>query len=408
MPVRRPRPVVVVGRRDGKAGIVGRQPLPQSPPELRLGGRVTEVHAASYAPVLEHPLQAGPGVAQKVAGEEGTTQVDVGQAVPCVPDASVHLDRRLAHLTPGPGAVGLGHGGRGQSLGRVEGVHGPGGMTGHAPGSLGLHPGVGQQMLDGLERPDRGTVLVALCRIGSGQPDRPAHGPHQVGAGQRHTEGRPPGQVVRRERPLPVDGHQPRHRSHPGRGAGQVDARTGHGQVGPRQAATVGSGNEDQCVGGALHVDGHARHQLALYDGQRRKVGGQHDGFDAVTGGSTGQSSELASQGRPEEGDVGQTPAQFLGHDAGFHPRGQGLALVVARPQLPPAGGGHSGIELRRPLAVIDGADGVGPEPIDQSGGGLGAGPVVPAKGGRPSVDRRRRKERRRPFVAQHAAQHLA
>ena len=109
----------------------------------------------------QHPVHAGPRTAQEIGRQEGAPQVDVGQALPRVADAPVDLDGGLAHVASRSGAVGLGHRGRGQRVVGREGIDGPGRMQGDAAGPLHQHEGIGQQVLDGLERTDGRPELLA-------------------------------------------------------------------------------------------------------------------------------------------------------------------------------------------------------------------------------------------------------
>ena len=125
----------------------------------------------------------------------------MGQALPGVADTPVHLNGRLADGASRPGAVGLGPGRGGQGRVRRQGVDCPGGVAGDAARALHEHEGIGQQVLDGLERADRPAELLAGDRVRHGEVDGAAHDAHQVGGGQGQTHGRPGREVVDRERP---------------------------------------------------------------------------------------------------------------------------------------------------------------------------------------------------------------
>ena len=92
----------------------------------------------------------------------GAAEVHVCHALPRVADAAVDLDRGLAHRAGAAGGVRLGDRGGSAGVGRREGVDGPGGVEQRAQGTLGERPGLGQQVLHGLERADRHAVLAAL------------------------------------------------------------------------------------------------------------------------------------------------------------------------------------------------------------------------------------------------------
>src|SRR4029077_16558655 len=92
--------------------------LSLSPPRSRSrnaasGGESPKSMSRSDPVPVEHPRQVRPHAPEEVAGDQRAAQVHVGQAVPGVPDAAVHLDGGLAHGPPGPGAVRLRGGRRG-------------------------------------------------------------------------------------------------------------------------------------------------------------------------------------------------------------------------------------------------------------------------------------------------------
>ncbi len=114
---------------------------------------------------------------------------------PCTWIAVSHTVRAAAS------AVGLGHrGGRQRVVGR-EGVDRPGGVERGAARALHEHEGVGEQVLDGLERADRPAVLVPRARRSStARSIAPRMVPTRSADGERQPEGRPPGEVIAGER----------------------------------------------------------------------------------------------------------------------------------------------------------------------------------------------------------------
>jgi hypothetical protein len=117
VPGRHPRPVLVVGRRSGQAGVVVLQPGAEPDAERDSSGESPKSIVAPHPVMAQHTTQVDAGIAADVAGEQGPAEEDVGQALPRVPDAPVHLNHGLAHGAGGPGAVRLRRRRRSQRVG---------------------------------------------------------------------------------------------------------------------------------------------------------------------------------------------------------------------------------------------------------------------------------------------------
>ena len=268
----------------------------------------------------------------------------MGQALPGVADAAVDLDGGLAHGAGGAGAVRLRQRGGGQRLPRRQRVDRPGGVQRDGVRPLGRHVRVRQQVLHGLERTDRRAVLPALAGVVDRQPHGAPHDADEVGAREREPERPPPGHAVVGER---ADRHLLGRPVDERRRAGQVDALLGRSEGHPQQLPTV----EQQRPLGAGCVD------------RSHAVGRDGLGCDRRRHGR--QAPQLGRQRRPEERGVGQTTRQLLGDDRRLHARGERRAIVLGGAQLTPTGRGDGGVELRRPLGVVELPDRARPQRVD-------------------------------------------
>ena len=178
------------------------QPHAGTPPRL---AAVTE----SPWPAPDPPVRRAPvarlilHTAQQTSDESrDTPEVDVGQALPGVPDAAVHLDGRLGDRRGRPGRSRPWPPRRrpGRPV-RPQLVHCPGGVQGGAAGPLGMSTKASaSRCCTAWNDP----MAAPYCRRSAwrrrmASAHGPAHGPDHVGTGQRQTEGGPPGQVVGRD-----------------------------------------------------------------------------------------------------------------------------------------------------------------------------------------------------------------
>ena len=321
------------------------QPRSGTPPR-RASHRSPSPSRLGADPVVgEHPVEARVRAAEDVAREQRPAQVDVGQALPRVADAAVHLDGGLAHRAGGPGAVGLGHRGGGQRLGRRERVDRPRRVERDAARALHGDERVGQQVLHRLERADRSRrtacATTAYSQARSTAPrivptrsaqvsaspravqrarsssvsGRPSSGATWVAAGERH---RRPGQV---------DGHRAGRQRRPDR-PGSRSAR-------PRAPAPRSRPRRRR-----RRSRGHARRR-PLRPG-RAGPASNATVSAAVAAGGAGQPPELGGERRPEERRVGQAAPELLGDDGGLdarRPRRAGrrrrCAARASRPRRP-------------------------------------------------------------------------
>src|SRR5262245_52555097 len=151
-----------------------------------------------------HPLELAQLLAvvpEPLGGEQRPAKIDVYDAVPRVSDPTVHLHRGLADGACGARAVGFGHAPRGAGLVGRELIDGPRGIERGAERPLDQAASLGEEMLHGLEGPDGHAVLLPLLRIDNRDVEHAAHEPHQIGAGERQTQGRPGVEIVAREVP---------------------------------------------------------------------------------------------------------------------------------------------------------------------------------------------------------------
>ena len=200
-----------------------------------------------------------------------------------------------------------------------------------------------------------------------------------------------------------------------GRRPGQVDpaSTTSRDRDRTELASRPAPGMSTSADVGAARVD---RHRTGLDDRRRRtrrlapgpRVEGHR--LAAGRGGGAGQAAQVRRQGRAEEGDVGQAPAELLGDDGDLDRRGPRRRRPRRRPQLPPAGGVHGGVELAGTLGVVELGHGVRtPSRVHHLRRGVAQRDLL---GREPDVHYSRRQslgaKRRRPLVAQGAAEHLA
>ena len=197
MPGRLPPPVLVVGRRGGQTRGCSSAASPAEPqPQLGLRRASHRSPSSRSDPVVvEHPW---PGSPRHRRGRRSTAAPGAGTRGPGTPRCcrcrrapgwrSRTRSARLGRSRPWPR--------------RPPPARQPGGRASTAQAAcrrdaarpLHRHEGVGQQVLDGLERADGDAVLAPLTRVVAGQLHRAAHGPDQVGAGQRQPERRPAGE----------------------------------------------------------------------------------------------------------------------------------------------------------------------------------------------------------------------
>ena len=94
VPRRLALPVLVRRRRRRQARVVVAQPLAQARPERR---PPRASHRSPSGRLGKHPRQVGADAAEELDRQQRAAEVHVGQALPRVADAAVHLDRGLAH-----------------------------------------------------------------------------------------------------------------------------------------------------------------------------------------------------------------------------------------------------------------------------------------------------------------------
>ena len=107
----------------------------------------------------------------------------------------------------------------------------------------------------------------------------------------------------------------------------------------------------------ARDVAGHDARQVAEVGGEEHRLGGGGDR-------RAGQPPELGRQGRAEEGGVGQTAAELLGHERHLDTGRQGCVAVLGTSELAPARAADGGVELLDALVVVQLADGLRAEPV--------------------------------------------
>ncbi len=122
-----------------------------------------------------------------------------------------------------------------------------------------------------------------------------------------------------------------------------------------------------------MGVDGNRvrRHPPVLGRGGLHEVGGQRDRLGLGRRRRPGQAAELRRHGRAEEGGIGQAPTELLGHDGDLDRRGPRGPVVRRRAQLAPAGRADRRVELGGPLAVVELADPVDAQAVDDLRGGV-------------------------------------
>ena len=78
-----------------------------------------------------------------------------------------------------------------------------------------------------------------------------------------------------------------------------------------------------------------------------------------------GQATELRGQGGAEKGDIGQAATELLGDDGDLDRGRPRRPVVLRRPQFAPAGRADRGVELGRPLPVVEVGDAVDAQAVD-------------------------------------------
>ena len=222
----------------------------------------------------------------------------MGQALPGVADAAVHLDGGLTDGAGRLGAVHLGDPGRLQRLGRPQLVDGPGGVAQDRLRPLDERQALGQQVRDRLVGPDGVAVLLADLGVLDCQGVRAASRADQLGGRGDDREGLPAGRVRGGDLPGRLERAAER-RGDPG----EVDASLRLPHRGRQQARAV----QGQRPRGAPGVDGQVGH------GHRGWLASQPQGAGRAQG---------IGQDPPEERDVHCPPGQFLGDEGDLNSAG--------------------------------------------------------------------------------------
>ena len=197
------RPVLVVGRRRGQAGVVLGEPGAQAAAELGFGGRVTKVHrpppaarAAARAAARRRRRRTTATRATRAAGTRGrcTPTCCRSHRAPGSRSRTRCAARAQYALATRPAERGVGR----------EVVDGPRRVQRDAERALHEAVRLGEQVLHGLERTDRNAVLPALGRVRDGDVEHAAHHADEVGARERQAERGPLGEIVGGEEPALV------------------------------------------------------------------------------------------------------------------------------------------------------------------------------------------------------------